>query len=327
MSELNKRASIDSQPLVSVIVPVYNVERFIRRCVDSILSQTYKNLEIILIDDGSPDNSGTICDEYAQMDSRIRVIHQENGGVSIARNAGLRIITGEYIAFVDPDDYIDVNMYETMIKKIVDTNSDICVCQWQYELSDGRQVVDLNKIDKSIYGEITSVKFAEYYYRGSYEEVTVCALWNKLYKRDIFNDLYFYGNISEDYRIQDAILCKSYKLVVIPDQLYFYVQNENSLTNKPFSTDVLLTLDIFLDRINYFADNEFILWNTRKRYCDLYVEYYYKAKNANIEMRHIRDFSKVLKSLLFDRHMKLKFILRMILFRISPKLYERLSKK
>ena len=111
-------------PLISVIVPVYKVEQFIHRCVDSILNQTYTNLEIILVDDGSPDRCGEICDEYAEKDSRIRVIHQKNGGPSAARNAGLDICTGEYIAFVDSDDYIEPDMLQQLLSGI--GSADFC---------------------------------------------------------------------------------------------------------------------------------------------------------------------------------------------------------
>lgn len=103
-------------PLISVIIPVYKVEKFLHRCVDSVINQTYKNLEIILIDDGSPDNCGNICDEYAKKDTRIKVIHQENQGLSGARNSGLNIAKGEYIYFIDSDDYIKKNTLENMIK-------------------------------------------------------------------------------------------------------------------------------------------------------------------------------------------------------------------
>ena len=119
---------MEKQPLISVIVPVYNVENYLPRCLDSIINQTYTNLEILLVDDGATDNSGKLCDEYAQKDNRIRVFHKENGGVSSARNMGLDNATGEYIAFVDSDDYIDKCMYEIMLNSSVQNNADIVVC-------------------------------------------------------------------------------------------------------------------------------------------------------------------------------------------------------
>ena len=116
------------QPLISVIVPIYNVEKYLDRCVGSIINQTYKNLEIILVDDGSPDNCPQMCDDYAKKDSRIKVVHKENGGLSDARNAGMKVATGEYVSFIDSDDYISLDFYETLLETIVDNDSDIVEC-------------------------------------------------------------------------------------------------------------------------------------------------------------------------------------------------------
>ena len=113
---------------ISIIIPVYNVEKYLNKCLNSVIEQTYKNIEVILIDDGSTDNSGKICDEYAKNDIRIKIIHQQNGGVSTARNNGLEHATGKYITFVDSDDYIEKEMIETMAKKIMKKNADIVIC-------------------------------------------------------------------------------------------------------------------------------------------------------------------------------------------------------
>ena len=114
--------------LISVIVPIYNVEKYLERCVESIINQTYKNLEIILVDDGSPDNCPQMCDDYAKKDSRIKVVHKKNGGLSDARNAGMKVATGEYVSFIDSDDYISLDFYETLLETIVDNDSDIVEC-------------------------------------------------------------------------------------------------------------------------------------------------------------------------------------------------------
>lgn len=119
--------------LISIIVPVYNVEKYLNKCIDSIINQTYKNIEIILVDDGSTDNSGKICDEYLLRDSRIKVIHKNNGGLSSARNEGINISSGEYIGFVDSDDWVEPNMYEEMYKKILYSNADIVDCGYWKE--------------------------------------------------------------------------------------------------------------------------------------------------------------------------------------------------
>ena len=127
-------------PLISIIVPVYKVEQYLHRCINSILAQTFENFELILVDDGSPDNCGKICDEYAQKDNRIKVIHQKNSGTIIARNAGIKIATGKYLGFVDSDDYIKPQMYEKLYNCISSDNYDIVWCDVVIEHSD-RQVI------------------------------------------------------------------------------------------------------------------------------------------------------------------------------------------
>lgn len=136
--------------LISIIVPVYNVEKYIERCIDSVINQTYKNLEIILVDDGSNDKSGIICDEYAKKDSRIKVIHKENSGVSNARNKGLDNATGQYIAFIDSDDWIEPDMYEYMMQKMIENNVDMVRCQLKKIYEDGRTAISY-KVSNQIY--------------------------------------------------------------------------------------------------------------------------------------------------------------------------------
>ena len=126
---------------ISVIVPVYNVERYLKRCIESIINQTYKDLEIILVDDGSTDSSGNICDEYKKIDKRISVIHKKNGGLSDARNEGLKVVTGTYIAFVDSDDFLDLDMYEYMQKNIEKENADIVICGTKIDYDNGKIIV------------------------------------------------------------------------------------------------------------------------------------------------------------------------------------------
>ena len=117
---------------ISVIVPVYKVEAVLKKCLDSIITQTYENLEIILVDDGSPDISGKICDEYSKRDSRVKVIHKKNAGVAAARNSGLKVATGEYCTFVDSDDYVSPNIYQILLNSIVSSKSDVAICNIEY---------------------------------------------------------------------------------------------------------------------------------------------------------------------------------------------------
>ena len=128
-------------PKISVIVPVYKAEKFLSACIESILNQTYHDFEVILVDDGSPDSSGQICEEYAKKDSRIKVIHQKNAGVAASRNVGLDIAVGEYITFVDSDDYIQFQMYEKMLKCALDNDCDFVMCDCMKVYSDGRKAI------------------------------------------------------------------------------------------------------------------------------------------------------------------------------------------
>ena len=164
----------ETSPLISIIVPVYDVEPYLRKCIDSILIQSYRDLEIILVDDGSPDNCGAICDEYAEKDKRIKVIHKKNGGLSDARNAGLDIATGEYIGFVDSDDWVMPDMYEYLYKAVKEYDADMSVCgyydYWGKTIS-GRYCQDI-QVYKGQEGikALLDLKFGNY-------------VWNKLYKR------------------------------------------------------------------------------------------------------------------------------------------------
>lgn len=319
--ESNFKVEINNNPLISIIVPVYKVEKYLSRCIESILNQTYKNIEIILVDDGSPDNCPQICDVYSKIDSRIKVIHKENGGLSKARNTGLDIATGEYIAFVDSDDYIEEDMYEVMLSKLKENNADICVCQWQYEYSDGKQVVDLNNVDSSIYGKLSSILFAEFLYKGQYENGVVCAMWNKLYKKKIFDNIRFEGTYAEDDCIQNYILSNDYLIYVIKNQFYIYCQNNDSLTNSNFSEKNLCIFEILENRISIFRRNKFIVKKSKKLYCELYIEYYYKCIKYNLNMPKKELYNRYLNELIKEKVLPLKTIIRMLIFNFSPKLY------
>ena len=152
---------MNNKHLISIIVPVYNVEKYIDKCIKSILEQTYKNLQIILIDDGSQDKSGQICDEYELQDNRIEVIHKKNGGLSDARNLGIKKARGEYIGFVDSDDYISKNMYEDMYKIIQEKDSDVCICN-VYNVIDGKEILKNEDNGLKEYNKIEILKVIKF---------------------------------------------------------------------------------------------------------------------------------------------------------------------
>ena len=238
--------------LISVIVPVYNVEKYLRRCIDSILAQTYTNLEIILVDDGSPDNCPAICDEYAEKDSRIKVIHQQNGGLSAARNAGLDIATGDYIGFVDSDDYISFEMYEKLLNILMESNSDLSICGMAYYDENSKCIdqecplTDRTFSNLEIYGELQKELYWFY--------VNACP---KLYKRFIFEDIRFpIGKLYEDNCIVHYIFQKCNSIVTTSNKWYCFTVRNGSITHSGFSIKSLDDIDAFIDRIEFYNKNK-----------------------------------------------------------------------
>ena len=314
-----------------MIIPVYNVEKYLHRCLDSVIAQTYQNLEIICVDDGSIDESGRICDQYAVRDARIKVIHQENQGLSAARNRGLDVAEGEYIAFVDSDDYILEGMYKKMLDKLLDYSVDLCVCQWQYEFSDGRQVVKKQNIDPAIYGRKASLEFARFLYMGNYESGVVVAAWNKLYRRALFDTIRFEGRIHEDEAFCGRIMAKNISVYVMEEQFYVYAQNGDSLTNKPFSANKFFFLDALAERRELFKSDAFICQETELLYCNMYIEYCMRARKDGVAVSHPERyrqiFRKMFSSLRREGKANIKFRLRMMLFSFSPSLYRFFTKQ
>lgn len=224
---------MDSLPLISIVIPVFNVELYLKKCVESVLSQSYKNLEIILVDDGSPDESGRICDEYALKDPRIKVIHKPNGGLSDARNAGMKIMTGEYVGFVDSDDWIEPHMYETLLKLLLHYDADMAF---------GGVADDVERN-----GTVTTVKTSDYgqepfaedkisamarYFRGSW------AAWDKLYRVELFDGIeYPVGEINEDEAIVLHLLDRCRRVCYTSDVFYHYMRREGTgtITTAAFS--------------------------------------------------------------------------------------------
>ena len=217
--------------LISVIVPVYNVEAYLARCVDSILAQTYHNLEIILVDDGTKDSSDKICDAYAEKDPRIRVIHKENGGLSSARNAGIDIARGEYLGFVDSDDWIEPEMYETMLELAKKHDAKI-VCGGRYDVDSatGEKTAGLCPVKEEA---ITGMELLG---RVFLWDQCDSAAWDKLYHRSLFQDIrYPLGMICEDIAIFYRLAEQTETAVMCAKPLYNYYHRENSITAAKLS--------------------------------------------------------------------------------------------
>lgn len=214
--------------LISIIVPVYNVESYLDRCMESILKQTYKRLEIILVDDGSTDSSGEKCDAYAKLDGRIKVIHKENGGLSDARNAGLKLATGAYIGYVDSDDWIEPDMYERLYDACVENCASLAVCRYFSEYQ--------NRTESGGTGRtvpLTREELLKIYISGHDEYVIYNSVWSKLFKRELVADMIFpKGRNSEDIMYTTRAFCRLEKAVYIDRCLYHYVlDREGSIMN------------------------------------------------------------------------------------------------
>ena len=214
-----------SEPLISVIVPIYNVEEYLNRCVESLVNQTYKNLEIILVDDGSPDNCPQMCDDWAKKDSRIKVVHKKNGGLSDARNAGLRIATGEYIAFVDSDDWIERCYIEALYRAAADNDAELSACDVRF-VPDGEEPESVNCSD-----DLPKVFNAEEALSQLIKgEGFRAVAWNKLYSREILeNEFFEVGKYHEDEFFTYRIIDKCEKLSYVNIPLYNYRQREGSI--------------------------------------------------------------------------------------------------
>lgn len=231
--------------LISVIVPVYNVEKYIDKCIKSILNQNYKELEIILVDDGSTDKSGEICDEYAKKDDRIKVIHKINGGLSDARNAGLNIAKGEYIGFVDSDDYIDNDMYSTLFDLIQKHKADISIVSFRefmngkvIDIQDSKQLDIFNRTE-GIQELLLDKKIQSY-------------AWNKLFKAELFKNIKFpTGKNFEDIATTLLLFEKTQKIVRLEEPKYNYLRRNDSIIGIKNYKTYYDYIEVILDKYKY----------------------------------------------------------------------------
>ncbi len=215
--------------LVSVIVPIYKVEAFLDRCVQSILNQTYSNLEVILVDDGSPDNCGRMCDEYALKDSRVRVIHKENGGLSDARNAGIAKATGAYITFIDSDDYVEADYVQVLYDTLKRGKAMMAISSHRV-LYDGGMVLSKGTDENTVLDPATVLD------RMLYHEDIDLSAWGKLYARQLWENVRFpKGRLFEDAATTYKLMDKCSRIAVDSKETYNYIIRQNSISNNEFS--------------------------------------------------------------------------------------------
>lgn len=218
---------------ISVIVPIYNAEKYLNKCIKSILNQTYKNIEVILIDDGSIDNSPQICDQMSLKDSRIKVIHKQNEGLTMARKTGISVATGNFIGFVDADDWISLNMYSLLYKAISKYEADIASCRMVKDFPDNSHEVTMKFNCLKVLSKIEALK------NMNLEQILDASLANKLIRKELFQNVIFRPTVTigEDYRTSYYLIDAANKIVCIPSICYHYVQRQSSMCFKGYNNN------------------------------------------------------------------------------------------
>lgn len=276
------------EPLISVIVPVYRVEKYLHRCVESILSQTYTNFELILVDDGSPDNCGYLCDEYTQKDSRIRVIHRENGGLSAARNSGIEIARGEYFTFIDSDDWVHPRFLDFLIIPILKDSVCISICDFiregvfpEEKISTGLSCYELMDAE-----ELLEKHFWNYNY--------ACG---KLYHRSLFSEFrYPEGKVFEDTFTTYKLLFQCSQVAFLNLPLYFYFVNEEGITKAPWTPRELVIFDAMREQLSFYETNGYVRAYIKEH--ELYVNHFaYQCVRIQSNKDNLPNNKKYLKEI------------------------------
>jgi glycosyltransferase involved in cell wall biosynthesis len=286
--------------IISIIVPVYNVEAFVRRCVASILRQTYRNIEVILVDDGSTDNSSKICDELAANDTRIKVIHKRNGGLSSARNRGIIESKGDFFGFVDSDDCIREDMYEVLLKKMLEYNADIAKADFQYFSETDNKFPHLGNGEVVVYDSwsaldnFMNVSFSEKKHLKS-------TIWDGLYRKSLFLESDSFGGnklvlsfpegkINEDTYIFPELLLRAKNIIHISETFYFYYVRENSIVHSPVTNREI---------------NSRMLWKDINEKLLKYTDKYVNTCTYNWACRYIELIKKVYDSSFRDEYFEI----------------------
>lgn len=314
---------------ISVIVPFYNVENYANRCINSIVNQTYKNLEIILVDDGSKDSSGIICDEWKDKDSRITVIHKQNGGLSDARNEGIKYATGEYIAFIDSDDFIDKDMFEVLYNNIKETDSQISVCKY-IQVEDDEKFKFIKSKEKTMYSKREAIEELL-----SEKKITNHA-WNKLYKKELFKTIrYPKGRNFEDIGTTYKLFSECDRIVYSPCECYAYIVRGNSITGNVSEKSLLDQVFLVKERYEYidkkfnlknnnFINRIYFIYRYHMSICKfLNKEVYYKKEIIN-EYKFFKENYKKIRSYIKNKRFlyDLLFYNRNLFFYIVKLLYK-----
>ena len=312
---------------VSIVLPIYNVEKYLRRCIDSVINQTLREIEIILVDDGSPDDCGQICDEYCKKDERIKVIHQKNRGLSAARNSGIEIATSEYICFIDSDDYIEKDMIEYLYNNAKKYNTDITCCGFTNIYENGINEKITTVKEKKIY---SSKEALDIHLLSGYIEVVA---WNKLYKLELFANIrYPEGLLYEDMLTTYKLLDISNNILLLPDSKYYYCKRKNSIGANTFSNKMLKLLDA-CDEVTNFTINKYSnLDNIKIAQIQWYIVVLNKMIISNdLDKKLLNKTKKMIKDNLFilnkNNYLNKTRKIQNLLLLINTKLYIFIYKK
>ena len=310
---------------ISVIVPVYNVEDFLPQCIESIINQTYRELEVILVDDGSPDNCPAICDNYASIDSRLKVVHKMNGGLSSARNAGLDVATGSFVSFIDSDDWLEPNMYEVLVNNMRQNDADVSVCQAWAHNDKTKEKIATNSDGESFLIEGYSNILGHLLYNTP-EPVLRFEVWNKLFRRDVIGDIRFkVGQRYEDLYFERMVMKNVKSLFCQNIPLYNYRVAREGSTVSSFNSKRLSSLEELDGYINHLTNCE--EKEIASRYIlhamDTILSFYYQAYS----FKQLPEVKGTLINKYSDYYSKLKTIsggdfgMKFKLFRVSPSLF------
>ena len=306
---------------ISIIVPVYNTFDYLEKCIFSICNQSYKDLEIIIVDDGSKDLSPKLCDQLAKKDNRIKVIHKANGGLSDARNIGIRNATGKYLSFIDSDDYIENGMYEYLINNMEKYDCDIGICGWYLVRNEIRNNCSFISKERVLSKEecIDALLC-----KNSFDNF----MCNKIFKRDLFNNIEFpVGKKMEDLATLYKLIHRSYKIYTNSKPFYNYVLRDGSITSNLFNQIDVLSFQPYIDRKNFLLENYPNLKNrilsnyfTACR-MNLIIAYNSKNRNEEFEKDREKDLKLYRKYVLFDNSLSIRNKISFILSSLNPKLF------
>lgn len=310
------------EELISVIVPIYNTEKYLRKCIESIIYQTYRNLEIILIDDGSTDDSGKICDEYAQKDSRIVVVHKKNQGLSAARNDGIDIAHGMFLGFVDGDDCIEETMYEKLYSYMIENNCDIVECEVNFIYEDHSRLYEKGENYILSGKETLEVQLKINQFNCLPRNV----VWSRLHRTSYWKDNHFpVGKVHEDYMLTCKELYNSKRVGFVNEGLYNYTaDNLNSITHAKFSKRDLFLEEQYYQRTIFFLENheDHLRKLAEVKYYRMLLSLYYKCRSSGMEEEHM--YSKLIRKNIFKiikSSVNKSEKIRASLLAINPKLY------